>query len=385
MKVLVAPDKFKGSLTAAQVADSIVAGLEHDPSIRCTRLPLADGGDGSVAAAVAAGYQAHTVTVAGPTGRPHQSTIAFDGTTAVVEVANTCGIALLPEGRLKPMTASSLGFGQAVHAALDLRPATVVLALGGSASTDGGLGLLTPLGATITDTAGRDLQPVGGQLERVAHLDLTGLPTGVEWIVAGDVDAILHGPRGAAQIFGPQKGATPAQVDHLDRGLARLADLAGPRGRAAATTPGAGAAGGLGFAALLLGAQVRSGAEFFLDLLGFDRHLVDADAVVTGEGRIDDQTLHGKLPYVVARHAAPRPTFAVVGANQITPGSPLQAVFTRIHQVSDLTDIDTRHDPDLTARILTQLGEAIAAQLHPTPAPTPPSEERHDHRVPARH
>ncbi len=371
MKVLVAPDKFKGSLTAAQVADSIAAGLEHDPSIRCTRLPLADGGDGSVAAAVAAGYRAHTVTVAGPTGRPHDATIAFDGTTAVVEVANTCGIALLPGGRLEPLAASSLGFGHAVRAALELRPSTVVLALGGSASTDGGLGLLTALGATITDADGHPAPPVGGQLDQVVRLDLTGLPSGVQWIVAGDVDAVLHGPHGAAQIFGPQKGATPALVEYLDRGLARLADLAGPRGRTAAATPGAGAAGGLGFAALLLGAQVRSGAEFFLDLLGFDTQLGDADAVVTGEGRIDDQTLHGKLAYVVAQHAAPRPTFAVVGLNQITPGSPLELAFTRIHQISDLTDTDTRHDPQLTARTLTQLGEAIAAQLHPTPTPSP--------------
>ena len=158
---------------------------------------------------------------------------------------------------------------------------------------------------------------------------------------------------------------------HLDRGLARLAALAGPRGRAAAATPGAGAAGGLGFAALLLGAEIRSGAEFFLDLLGFDDQLVDADAVVTGEGRIDDQTLHGKLPYVVAQHAAPRPTYAVVGLNQITPGSPLELAFTRIHQIRDLTDTDTRYDPDLTARILTQVGEAIAAQLHPAATPNP--------------
>ena len=185
----------------------------------------------------------------------------------------------------------------------------------------------------------------------------------MRWIVAGDVDAVLHGPCGAAHIFGPQKGATPTQVDHLDRELARLTDLCGPSGPTAAATPGAGAAGGLGFAALLLGAEIRSGAEFFLDLLGFDAHLAEADAVVTGEGRIDDQTLHGKLPYVVAQHAAPRPTFAVVGLNQISPGSPLELAFTQIHQVSDLTATDTRHDASLTARILTQLGEAIATQL----------------------
>ena len=167
----------------------------------------------------------------------------------------------------------------------------------------------------------------------------------MRWIVAGDVDAVLHGPNDAAHLFGPQKGATPSQVEDLDRELARLADLCGPLGLTAAATPGAGAAGGLGFAALLLGAEIRSGAEFFLELLGFDNQLAEADAVVTGEGRIDDQTLHGKLPFVVAQHAAPRPTFAIVGRNQITPGSPLELAFTRIHQISDLTAADTRRRP----------------------------------------
>ena len=201
--------------------------------------------------------------------------------------------------------------------------------------------------------------------------DLTGLPTGVRWIVAGDVDAVLHGPRGAAQIFGPQKGATAAQIDRPRPWPRPPRRPGGPRGRTAAATPGAGAAGGLGFAALLLGAEIRSGAEFFLELLGFDTHLAEADAVITGEGRIDDQTLHGKLPYVVAQHAAPRPTYAVVGRNQITPGSPLELAFTRIHQISDLTAADTRHEPDLTARILTQLGRAIATQLTTAPTPIP--------------
>lgn len=363
MKVLIAPDKFKGSLTALEVASHLATGLQSVPGVQCTQLPLADGGDGSVAAAVAAGFRPYTVDVAGPTGELHQATIAFDGTTAVVEVANTCGIALLPDGRLEPLTASSLGFGQAVRASLDLHPITVVLALGGSASTDGGLGLLSALGAVLTDAAGQPVPPNGGQLHRITDIDLSNIPTGVHWIVAGDVDAVLNGPHGAAPLFGPQKGATPSQVHDLDRGLAHLADLCGAAGRTSAETPGAGAAGGLGFAALLLGAEVRSGAEYFLDLLGFDTHLADADAVVTGEGRIDDQTLHGKLPYVVAQRAAPRPTYAAVGLNQITTGSVLKHAFTDIHQISDLTDADTRNDPSLSAQILTQLGEVIGTQL----------------------
>ncbi len=365
MKIVVAPDKFKGSLTAARVAECIAAGLERRSGVRCVRLPLADGGDGSVDAALAAGFRPYPVWVAGPLGQLHRATIAYDGRTAVVEMANTCGITLLPGDRLDPLNASSLGFGQAVRAALALRPSTVVLALGGSASTDAGLGLLTALGATITDAAGAAVRPVGGELGRVAHLDLDGLqvPDDVQWVVAGDVDAVLHGPRGAARVFGPQKGATPAQVGSLDHGLERLAGLLGSRGVAAAATPGAGAAGGVGFAAVLLGAELRSGADFFLDLLGFDDHLVEAAAVVTGEGRIDDQTERGKLPYVVAQRSAPRPCFALVGSNQITIDSNLQRAFAGIHQLSELTSSDTRDDPELTAQVLTRLGELISARL----------------------
>ena len=260
------------------------------------------------------------------------------------------------------MHASSLGFGQAVRAALDLGPTTVVLALGGSASTDAGLGLLTALGATITDADGRPVPPMGGALGRIARVDLDTLqvPGDVTWVVASDVDAALHGPRGAAHVFGPQKGATPVEVEMLDDGLARWAALIGPAGLAAAATPGSGAAGGVGFAALLLGAKIRSGAEFFLDLLGFDEHVAGAEIVVTGEGRIDDQTEQGKLPYVVAQRSAPRPCFAVVGSNQLTASSPLQDVFAGVHQLSELTDLDTRDDPELTASVLAELGAAIS-------------------------
>ena len=364
MQVLVAPDKFKGSLTAAEVADRVAVGVERHPGTCCTRLPLADGGDGSVAAAVAAGFQPVEVPVLGPTGQPHRATVAFDGGTAVVEVANTCGLGRLPDGRLEPLTASSLGFGRAVAAALRLAPHTVVLALGGSASTDGGLGLLAALGARITDDDGREVPPSGGSLSAVSRIELDGveLPRDLRLVVAGDVDAVLHGPSGAAVVFGPQKGAGPAEVAALDRELARLAELLGDQGRAAAGTPGAGAAGGLGFAALLLGAEIRSGADFFLDLLDFDGHVADADVVITGEGRIDDQTLQGKLPYVVARRAAPRPTHAVVGRSEISPGSELEWVFSSIRQLSDLTDVDTRTDPDLTGRLLTELGYEVLAR-----------------------
>jgi glycerate kinase len=363
MKVLIAPDKFKGSLTALEVATHLAAGLQTDPDVRCTLLPLADGGDGSVRAAVAAGYQSHPVTTIGPTGQPVAAEIAFDGQTAVVEVANTCGISLLPGGRLQPLEATSYGFGHAINAALALYPTTIVLALGGSASTDAGMGMLTALGAVYTDDRGRRLTGSGGELSSVGAADLSALDRlrRVEWVIASDVEAPLHGRGGAAQVFGPQKGAFPSIIQQLDRGLRHLADSSGPLAAQLADKPGAGAAGGLGFAGLLLGGRIVSGASYFLDLLHFDQEVVDADLVITAEGRIDDQTLQGKLPFVVAQRAAPRPVHVVAGRNDLT--GPTGSHFAAIHQLCDYTTADTRSDPRLTGSVLTEIGRAIATTL----------------------
>lgn len=360
MKVLIAPDKFKGSLTALEVANHLADGLRSHPNVRCTLLPLADGGDGSVRAAVSAGYQAHAVTTVGPTGQPVQAEIAFDGRTAVVEVANTCGISLLPGGRLQPLDASSYGFGLAVDAALALHPTTVVLALGGSASTDAGMGMLTALGAVCTDSRGRQLTGSGRDLGSVAAVDLSrlGRLRDVEWVIASDVEAPLFGMSGAGHVFGPQKGASFGTVEQLDRGLRHLAALTGPSTNRLADVAGAGAAGGLGFAGLLLGGRVVSGASYFLDLLHFDREVLDADLVITGEGRIDDQTLQGKLPFVVAQRSAPRPVHVVVGRNDLTAAT--DPHFAAIHQLSDYTSADSRSDTQLTASVLSQIGRVIA-------------------------
>lgn len=363
MKILIAPDKFKGSLTALEVADHLATGLHTIPRAHCTLLPLADGGDGSVRAAVAAGYRAYPVTTIGPTGQPVQAEIAFDGHTAVVEVANACGISLLPDGRLQPLDSSSHGFGQAVNAALALHPSRVVLALGGSASTDAGMGMLTALGAVFADDEGRPLTGSGAQLSSAAAADLKALGQHrhVEWVIASDVQAPLHGRGGAAQVFGPQKGASPSTVEQLDRGLRHLVTVIGTPAEQLADVPGAGAAGGLGFAGLLLGGRIVSGASYFLDLLHFDDHVVDADLVITGEGRIDDQTLQGKLPIVVAQRSAPRPVHVVVGRNDLT--STTDPHFAAIHQISDYTTEDSRSDPQLTGSVLTQIGRAIAGTL----------------------
>ncbi|MGW6331564.1 glycerate kinase [Nocardia rhamnosiphila] len=364
MRVLVAPDKFKGSLSAAEVADRLAAGLAA-AGIDSDRLPLADGGDGSVDAAVAAGFAPHPVTVAGAAGTPRYGRIAVGAGTAVVEVANTCGLSTLPNGRTLPLDASSLGLGQAISQALRFRPHRLVLALGGSASTDGGMGLLAALGFTFADAQGVRLRACGRSLGRVHTVDSSraAQPTGVEIVVAGDVTNPLLGPDGAAAVYGPQKGATDDEVRFLEAGLDNLvrafARSGYPDARAFAETAGAGSAGGIGFAALLLGGTMVSGAEYFLDLLEFDRRLPHVDLVVTGEGSIDEQTANGKLPAVLARRSRPVPVVAVAGRNTLSPDRWGPAGFSTIYSLGDYTDRDTAGDPELTRRLLTRIGRQI--------------------------
>lgn len=361
---LVAPDKFKGSLTAEQVATALAAGLEAH-GVTCRLLPLADGGDGSVAAAAFAGYELRSVDVADAVGTRHPAQIAFDGATAVVEVANTCGLADLGE-ELAPMAATSVGFGEAVRAALALRPATVVLALGGSASTDGGAGMLAALGARFLDVEGVDLPPDGGHLARVARVDISALVdlAGVRLVVATDVDNPLTGLDGAAHVFAPQKGATTEMVDELEIGLRHLvqqyARAGWPDAEQLARAPGAGAAGGLGFACSLLGAERVLGAEYFVDLLGFDTVVAGCAFVVTGEGRLDTQTLDGKLPAVVAARAKPLPVVAVVGANRLPAGDWPRLGVQAVHALADRTDRDSSRDPELSRKLLTEVGGEVA-------------------------
>ena len=372
MHVLVAPDKFKGSLTALEVATAIGQGLEA-AGVASRLLPLADGGDGSVAGAVHAGFASHPVAVRGADGRRNDTELAYDGTTAVVEVANSCGLSTLPAGVLAPMTSSSYGFGQAVLTALGAGARRLVLCLGGSASTDGGAGMLAALGVRFLDDAGRDLAPAGGSLSGIARIDASGLVdlSGVELIVATDVTNPLLGPDGAAAVFGPQKGATPLQVADLEAGLAHLARLLDRHAPAAqhrnaaplAGEPGAGAAGGLGLACRWLGARRVAGAEFFLDLLGFDAAVADCAAVVTGEGRIDGQTLAGKLPAVVAARSAPRPVHAVVGQSLLTQEERRRLGLQEVVALGELTDEDPSRDPVLSRHLAAVAGELIGRQV----------------------
>jgi glycerate kinase len=372
MRVLLAPDKFKGSLTAADVARHLGTGmLAGRPELELTAVPIADGGDGTVDAAVAAGYQRCPVTVSGPTGEPVDTAFALLGTRAVVELADACGLVRLPGGVLAPMTASSAGLGQALLAAVRAGATTVVLGIGGSASTDGGAGLLSALGAAILDETDRPVDPGGGPLARAHRIDLSGLDPAirsVEILLAADVDSPLLGPTGAAAVFAPQKGASPAQVSALDAALAHWADMVQRQvpGRWA-ELPGAGAAGGVGFAALaVLGARSRPGIELVLDLADFAGRLQQADVVITGEGSIDAQTLQGKGPAGVAAAAAALgvPVLAVAGRVLLDASQLRTAGFAATYALLDLEPDPARCMAN-AGPLLEQLGRRIGRQLIP--------------------
>ncbi|MBT2567978.1 glycerate kinase [Arthrobacter sp. ISL-85] len=376
VRTLIAPDKFKGSLTAGEVARALAAGLRSAAdvpgaagAVQCELLPLADGGDGSVDAAVAAGFTRRTYTVAGPTGQPVLASIAFDGTTAVVEVANTCGLALLPEGKLEALKASSRGFGEAILFALSLAPARIVLALGGSASTDGGMGMLAALGYSFRDADGRRLYGSGRELVQIYSVHRTALPelTDTELIVASDVLNPLLGYSGAPAVFGPQKGAKAEDLEILDAGLEHYVSTLAKAGFADAAAlaehEGAGSAGGIGYACLLLGARQVSGADYFLDLLDFNTRKDSCDIVITGEGSIDEQTLAGKLPAAVARRSGNRPIIAVAGRSLLPKERWSEMPLTRVYTLTEYTDQDSSKDPELSASLLRRIGTDIGRSL----------------------
>ncbi|MFD9647067.1 glycerate kinase, partial [Streptomyces sp. NPDC059082] len=321
--VLVAADKFKGSLTAVQVAERVTAGLRRVvPDLTVETLPVADGGDGTVAAAVAAGFERREVRVTGPLGEPVTAAYALRGTTAVVEMAEASGLQLLPPGVFAPLTATTYGSGELLRAALDAGATTIVFGVGGSATTDGGSGMLAALGARFLDASGEPVGPGGAPLADLATADLSGLDprfSSVDLILASDVDNPLTGPKGAPAVYGPQKGAGPEDVRTLDAALAHFAIVLekaiGPRAAEAALAPGAGGAGGIGYGALILGASFRPGIELMLEVLGFAPALERATLVITGEGSLDEQTLHGKAPAGVAAaaRAAGKEVVAVCG------------------------------------------------------------------------
>ncbi|MFJ2784518.1 glycerate kinase [Streptomyces sp. NPDC093249] len=344
--VLVAADKFKGSLTAVQVAERVTAGLRRVvPELVVETLPVADGGDGTVAAAVAAGFERRELPVTGPLGEPVVAAFALRGTTAVVEMAEASGLQLLPAGAFAPLTATTYGSGELLRAALDAGATTLVFGVGGSATTDGGAGMLAALGARLLDADGEPVGPGGAALAELASADLSGLDprlAAVELILASDVDNPLTGPKGAPAVYGPQKGATPDDVRTLDAALAHFATVlektVGPRAAEAALAPGAGGAGGIGYGALILGASFRPGIELMLDVLGFAPALERATLVITGEGSLDEQTLHGKAPAGVAAaaRAAGKEVVAVCGRLALPPEALGAAGIRRAYPLAEL-------------------------------------------------
>ncbi|MFE6997113.1 glycerate kinase [Microbacterium sp. NPDC057659] len=320
MRIVLAPDSFKGTITAADAASALAVGWGDGPDF--VMRPMADGGEGTVAAFAAAvpGAARMPVTVDGPAGAPVDTSWlllpptadAPDG-TAVIDLASTSGIELLSE--LRPLDADSTGFGQAIATALDHGVSRLVLGIGSSASTDGGTGMLRALGARFADAAGSEVPAGARGLLAIATADLTGLRSAPETLVLTDVTNPLTGPRGAAEVFGPQKGLTdPADRARTDAGLAALAVLLGLD----PSTPGAGAAGGVGGALVAWGARLLPGASEVARLIGLAEAIADADLVVTGEGSYDGQSGDGKVPSFVAGLAADAGVPAVVVAGRIT-------------------------------------------------------------------
>ncbi|MGP4000275.1 glycerate kinase [Streptomyces sp. 8N706] len=361
-RVLIAADKFKGSLTAVQVAEHLTAGLRRAaPGVRVESLPVADGGDGTVDAAVAAGFERREAEVTGPLGAPVTAAFALRDGTAVVEMAEASGLRHLPRGVFAPLTATTYGTGELLRAALDAGARTIVFGVGGSATTDGGAGMLAALGARLLDIDGDPVPLGGGPLRELVSADLTTLDPRIaetRVILAGDVDNPLTGPQGAAAVYGPQKGAGEDDVATLDAALLHYAEVLekaiGPPAAEYARAPGAGAAGGIGYGALIgLGASFRPGIEIMLEVLGFGPALEHADLVITGEGALDEQTLHGKAPAGVAAAARARGigVIAVCGRLALTEAALREAGIARAYALTEL-------EPD-TARCIAEAGPLL--------------------------
>lgn len=326
MKVVIAPDSFKESLSAREVAAAIAAGLREvfsDAEIRC--IPMADGGEGTVdAMAAAMNGRVLRAVVTGPMGEAIAASFAItaNGKTAILEIAAASGLELVPLAKRDPLLATSYGTGELILAALEAGVRHCIIGIGGSATVDGGAGMLQALGATLRDGDGHVIEARGGaSLARVRRIDLSKIDKRIAACnieVACDVDNPLLGENGAAAVFGPQKGATVEMIVELERNLTRFAEaLRVATGIDVATIPGGGAAGGLGAAFVAcLGATLRPGVALIAELVGLEDALQDADLVVTGEGRIDGQTARGKTPVGVAALAKRygKPVIALAGS-----------------------------------------------------------------------
>ncbi|EGA64746.1 glycerate kinase [Vibrio brasiliensis] len=351
MKVVIAPDSYKESLTAMEVATAIESGFkEIMPDAEYIKLPMADGGEGTVQSLVdATGGDIVTVEVTGPLGQPVEGFYGLlgDGSTAVIEMAAASGLHLVEPNERNPLLTTTYGTGELIKAALDRGVDHIIIGIGGSSTNDGGVGMAQALGAKLVDANGVDLPFGGGALADLVSIDLSGLDSRLETVqleVACDVDNPLCGPKGASHIFGPQKGATPEMVTELDANLAHYAEvIRQTNGKEVINQAGAGAAGGLGAALLgLFDATLRPGISIVMDAVNLAEVVKDADLVITGEGRIDSQTIHGKTPIGVARTAKlyNLPVIGIAGSTaqdcRVVHDHGLDAVYSVVLGATDL-------------------------------------------------
>ncbi|WEK60957.1 MAG: glycerate kinase [Candidatus Microbacterium colombiense] len=362
-RVVLAPDSFKGTITAADAAAALAQGWASvEPEAEFVHRPMADGGEGTVAAFAAAvpGARRMPVTVDGPAGRPIESawlllppTDDAPQGTAVVDLGSTSGIELLDE--LRPWDADTTGFGQAIAAALDHGVSRLVVGIGSSASTDGGTGMLTALGARFLDQAGRPVPRGARGLDHIASVDLSALRPAPEVRVLTDVTNPVTGPRGAAAVFGPQKGlVAEADITRVDSALARLAELLGLD----AALPGSGAAGATGGALVVWGGVLAPGAAEVAALIGLAEAIAGADVVITGEGSYDGQSGDGKVPSFLASLAAESGAVALLAAGRITADADT-ALFAASASLTDLAGSSAAALAE-PARWLRDAGAALA-------------------------
>lgn len=372
--IAIAPDSFKGSLTALEAASCIERGLKNVLlNLAVRKIPMADGGEGTVRAIVeSTGGRFIKRTVKGPLGRKVKAEfgISGDGKTAVIEMAAANGLALLKPKERNPMKTSTFGTGQLIKHALSLNVRHILVGIGGSATNDGGTGMARALGVRFLDVKGKTIPEGGGALDRLSSIDTSKADPRLKKVtveVACDVDNPLTGPCGAAHVYGPQKGATPAMVKQLDGNLALMAELVKRDiGVDILTTPGSGAAGGLGGGLMAFtGGRLRPGVDIVIDCVKLSNRLKGCHLVITGEGRMDGQTAFGKTPSGVAREAKKLglPVIAICGSLGADPDKVLavgiDAYFSALESSLDEEDLPEK-GPQMLLRCAEQVGRILA-------------------------
>lgn len=367
MRIVIAPDSFKGSASSFEISQWLENGISQVELLNCEiiKVAIADGGEGSLDSVLSAGFISHTFSVTGPVGNRVDARIGIKGDTALVELAQASGLSQLPEKKLSPLHATSFGTGELILRALDLGAKRVILAVGGSACTDAGAGALQALGGQLLDKDGNEIAPGGAALAQNVSINLENLDSrlsNTEFVLASDVDNPLLGAMGTAAIYAPQKGASASEVELLEKSIATFASVAGAEHVA---TPGSGAAGGFGFMAYtFLNAKHRSGIDTFIELTELESHCPGADLVITGEGMYDSQSLSGKAPigiYAVAsRHNIP--VALVCGQAKLNSSVENAPRFVKIYSLTSF-ESDVNKCIENPRPIVEKIGQSIAQEL----------------------